>query len=101
MSTENLLAHARARFDHESAKRVLKEKYQAKLIFAYNGGMFRTTPELLAFVQSWPIEELYLKDLYDNPVEVDKQVFLVKLQQHYHEQMNAWLVEFEQLSKQR
>ena len=88
MNTESLVAHARARFDHEAAKRVLREKYQAKLIFAYNGGMFRVTPELLAFVQSWPIEELYLKDLYDNPVEVDKQVFLVKIQQHYHEQMN-------------
>ena len=101
MTTENLVAHARARFDHESAKRVLKEKYQAKLIFAHNGGMFRASPELLAFVQSWPIEELYLQDLYDNPIEVDKQVFLIKLQQHYQEQMNAWHVEFTELSKQR
>lgn len=101
MNTENIVAHARARFDHATAKRVLKEKYQAKLIFAYNGGMFRATPELLAFVQSWPIEELYLADLYDNPVEVDKQVFLVKLQQHYHEQMNAWHVEFEELQNKR
>ena len=80
--------------------KLLKEKYQAKLIFAYNGGMFRATPELLAFVHTWPINELYLQDLYNNPVEVDKQVFLVRLQQHYHEQMNAWHVEFEQLSKQ-
>ena len=101
MNTDNLVAHARARFDHEAAKRVLREKYQAKLIFAYNGGMFRVTPELLAFVQSWPIEELYLKDLYDNPVEVDKQVFLVKLQQHYHVQMNAWHIEYTEMMKKR
>ena len=101
MNTESLVAHARARFDHEAAKRVLKEKYQAKLLFAYNGGMFRAEPELLAFVQSWPIEELYLKDLYDNPIEVDRQVFLVKLQQHYHEQMNAWHNEYAELMKKR
>lgn len=101
MNTENIVAHARARFDHATAKRVLKEKYQAKLIFAYNGGMFKTTPELLAFVQSWPINELYLQDLYDNPIEVDKQVFLIKLQQHYHEQMNAWHVEYTEMMKQR
>lgn len=101
MNTENIVAHARARFDHATAKRVLKEKYQGKLIFAYNGGMFKTTPELLAFVQSWPINELYLQDLYDNPIEVDKQVFLVKLQQHYHEQMNAWHVEYTEMMKQR
>ena len=101
MNTENIVAHARARFDHATAKRLLKEKYQAKLIFAHNGGMFRATPELLAFVQSWPITELYIADLYDNPIEVDKQVFLVMLQQHYHEQMNAWHVEYEELSKKR
>jgi len=101
MNTENLVAHARARFDHESAKRILKEKYQAKLIFAYNGGMFRATPELLAFVQSWPVSELYIADLYENPIEVDKQVFLVKIQQHYHEQMNAWHVEYEELQNKR
>ena len=41
MNTENIVAHARARFDHEAAKRVLKEKYQAKMLFAYRGGMFR------------------------------------------------------------
>lgn len=101
MNTENIVAHARARFDHTTARQVLKEKYQAKLIFAYNGGMFRATPELLAFVQSWPIPELYLADLYDNPIEVDKQVFLVRLQQHYHEQMNAWHVEYTELNKKR
>ena len=101
MDTDALIAHARARFDHAAARRVLKEKYEARLIFAYNGGMFRAAPELLAFVQSWPIDELYLKDLYDNPVEVDKQVFLVRLQQHYHEQMNAWHNEYTEMQKKR
>jgi hypothetical protein len=101
MDTDNLIAHSRARFDHESAKRILKEKYQAKLLFAHNGGMFRATPELLAFVQSWPLNELYLKDLYDNPIEIDKQIFLVQLQQHYHEQMNAWHNEYMQQQKKR
>ena len=27
MNTDTLIAHARARFDHETARRVLKEKY--------------------------------------------------------------------------
>jgi hypothetical protein len=101
MDTDALIAHARARFDHVAAKRVLKEKYEARLIFGHNGGLFRTTPELLAFVKSWPVDELYLKDLYDNPVQVDKQVFLVKLQQHYQEQMNAWHNEYVELQKKR
>ena len=101
MDTKTTIANARIRFNHAAARRALKEKYQAKLIFAYNGGMFRADPELLAFVQSWPMEELYLKDLYDNPVQVDKQVFLVQLQQHYHVQMNAWHNEYHEMMKKR
>jgi hypothetical protein len=101
MDTDQLISHSRARFDHAVARRTLKEKYEAKLVFSYNGGMFRTTPELLAFVQSWPIQTLYLKDLYDNPIEVDRQAFLDKLQQHYHEQMNAWHNEYAELQKKR
>jgi hypothetical protein len=42
-----------------------------------------------------------LKDLYDNPVQVDKQVFLIILQQHYQEQMNAWHNEYAELQKKR
>jgi hypothetical protein len=61
MDTDALIAHARARFDHAAARRVLKEKYEARLIFAYNGGMFRAAPELLAFVQSWPCMTIPLK----------------------------------------
>ena len=47
MDTNELVAHSRARFDHATAKRVLKEKYQAKLTFAYNGGLWRAGPELI------------------------------------------------------
>ena len=54
MDTDQLIAHSRARFAHESAKRVLKEKYQAKMIFAYAGGMWRAGPELLTILNACP-----------------------------------------------
>ena len=101
MNTDDIYEYSRARFDHAAARRVLKEKYQARLIFAHQGGLFRITPELLAFVQTWSTDEIYLADLYDNPIRLDRQVFLVKAQQHYQEQMNAWHLEFEQLNSQR
>jgi hypothetical protein len=101
MDTDALIAHSRARFDHVTARRILKEKYQARLLFAHNGGMFRVTPELLAFVAYWPIDELYLEDLYGNPVEVDRSVFQIQAQQHFHQQMNAWHTEFAELNKKR
>lgn len=101
MNTENIVAHARARFDHESAKRILKEKYQAKMIFAYNGGMFSAGPELQMTVLTCPDAEGVILDLYGNPVKIQTRELLAMSQARWQEQMNAWLVEFEELSKQR
>ena len=101
MSTENIVAHARARFDHATAKLVLKEKYQAKMLFAYNGGMFRAGPELQTTVLTCPEAEAVILDLYENPVKIQPQELLALSQSRWQEQMNAWLVEYEELSKKR
>ena len=47
MDTEQLRQNIRTRFDHKQARLVLRETYQAKMIFAYNGGMWRAGPELI------------------------------------------------------
>ena len=101
MNTDNLVAHARARFDHEAARRVLKEKYQAKMIFAYRGGMWRAGPELQTTLLTCPDEQAVLLDLYENPVNVDTAELMSLSQQRWQEQMTAWLVEFEQNNKKR
>lgn len=101
MNTDNIVAHARARFDHEAAKRVLKEKYQAKMIFAYNGGMFCAGPELQMTCLTCPDLEAVILDLYENPIKIKTRELLALSQQRWQEQMNAWLVEFEELSRKR
>lgn len=102
MDTENLIAHARARFDHESAKRNLREKYQGKLTFAYAGGMWRAGPDLhSAIFTCGRIGEVVLLDLYENPVKIDTVELMKLSQERYNEQMNAWLVEYEELNKNR
>ena len=102
MNTDNLIAHTRARFDHASAKRVLKEKYQAKMIFAHAGGMWRAGPELNNMIFTCGrMGEIVLPDLYENPVKVDSKELMAMSQERWNEQMNAWHVEFEKLSKQR
>lgn len=101
MDTNNLIAHARARFDHEAAKRVLKEKYQAKMLFAYNGGMFRAGPELQSTVLTCPDTEAVILDLYENPVKINTRELLAASQTRWQEQMNAWLVEYTEMSNKR
>lgn len=102
MDTEALVAHARARFDHATAKRILKEKYEAKMLFAYNGGMWRAGPELLTLIQAVPVEDdIVLLDLYENPIRVSPLELQHLALDRWQEQMNAWLVEHEQNQKRR
>jgi hypothetical protein len=100
----DLLSHSRARFNHEAARRVLKEKYEAKMLFAYRGGMWRAGPELLSALNNCRIDdkaEVVLLDLYETPVKIQTQELWNQAAQRWQEQMNAWLAEFEQLSQQR
>lgn len=101
MNTDDLIAHARARFDHVAARRVLKEKYEAKLIFAFGGGMWKAGPELITLLTGRPEVDIVLLDLYENPVRVIAPQLLREAEQRWQEQMNAWLVEFEEVSKKR
>jgi hypothetical protein len=101
MDTNDLIAHSRARFDHAVAKRILKEKYQARMLFAYAGGMWRAGPELLTVLATCPDEHAVLLDLYENPVKVDVRELELAAQQRWQEQMNAWLVEHETNNQRR
>lgn len=100
MNTDNLIAHSRARFDHAAAKKTLKEKYQAKFTFAYRGGMWLAGPELLTTLKCCT-GIVVLLDLYENPVQVNAEEFYEQVLQRWQEQLNAWLVEYEELNKNR
>jgi len=101
MDLESLKSYISIATDYQINKRILREKIQTDLHFAHNGGLFKITPELLAFVQTWPNDELYLEDTYQNPIEIDKQVFLVMAQQHYQKVMNRWHQQHDELKKLR
>jgi hypothetical protein len=101
MSTEDIVTQIKQATDYQVNKRILREKIQTDLHFAFNGGLFKVTPELLAFVSTWPLDVLYIEDAYQNPIEIDKQVFLVQAQQCYHKAMNRWHDEHENIKKQR
>lgn len=101
MDTNQLVAHARTRFDHAASRRVLKEKYEAKMVFAYCGGMWRAGPELLNILRSFTADSAVLLDLYDTPVRVDVNELYDFALQRWQEQMNGWLVEYTELQGRR
>ena len=102
MNTDDLVAHARARFDHVAARRVLKEKYSARMLFAYRGGMFRAGPELLTLLHACPVEDdIVILDIYENPIRVSPSELQLLAHNRWQEQMNAWLVEHDQINQRR
>lgn len=102
MDTDQLIAHSRARFDHAVARRVLKEKYQAKMIFTHAGGMWQAGPELLILLETISVEgSAVILDLYGNPIRIDPSKLKYLALERWQEQMNAWLVEHEQTQNQR
>jgi hypothetical protein len=104
MNTDELISHSRARFDHHQARIVLKEKYQAKMTFAHAGGMWQAGPELINILTA-SLEHgqqgLILHDLYETPIMVDYKELLKLAKERWQEQMNAWLVEYEELNRNR
>ena len=101
MDAEQLITHGRARFEHSAARRLLREKYQAKLTFAHAGGMWRAGPELLTVLEVCPDDSAVILDLYDTPVKISVKELQDLAQQRWQEQMTAWLVEYDQLSANR
>jgi len=96
-----LIKKIKSRFDHEAARKVLKEKYQARMVFGWNGGMFRASPEMISFLSLYDDQRIVIQDLYENPVEVNAQELCRLMQSRLQEQMTAWLIEWDQLQKQR
>ncbi len=101
MNSEQLVTQARARFDHEVARKVLKEKYQARMLFAWNGGMFRAEPDMITFLSLYGDEEIVALDIYENPVKFRASDVCNLMKARWQEQMNSWLVEHNELNKNR
>jgi len=102
MDTNELYEQGRARFEHAAARRLLKEKYQAKMLFAHAGGMWCAGPELLALLQSMPMDgDVVILDLYQNPVRVAASEMRHLAFERWQEQMTAWLIEHEEIAAKR
>jgi hypothetical protein len=100
MNSDELISYGRARFDHAATKRLLKEKYQAKFTFAHAGGMWLAGPELLTTLKCCSGTVVIL-DLYENPVQVAAEELYELAIQRWQEQLNAWLIEYQELNKKR
>lgn len=101
MDINTLAKDIKTRFDHNIAKQTLKEKYEAKMVFAYNGGLFTAGPVLQTTLLACPTDTAVIVDMHDIPVQINTYELLELSRQRWQEQMNAWLVEYNEMSRQR
>jgi hypothetical protein len=104
MDTKTLITEAKARFAHNSAKDYLKEKYDAKLLVAEQGGLWKADKETIAFLSVMINDyddKVVIMDTFKNPVLVDRSELLSKLKEVYRSVMAEWYNEWKELESKR
>jgi hypothetical protein len=101
MDVQSLLSEAKARFNHNTAKDYLREKYSSKMVVAEQGGLWKADSNTIMVLQSFDEEKIILIDTHNNPVEVDRVALLNKLKSVYHENMTEYYKEWKQLETKR
>lgn len=101
MNVDNLIQECKTKFDHNLSKHYLKEKYESKLIFADQGGLWKATPDFLSFLASPTLNETVILDLYGNPIQVNKEQLSITAHSTYHNVMTEWHNEWSKLANKR
>lgn len=88
---QELVQEIKQSTEYQINKKILNEKIQTDLHFTHGGGLFKATPELIAFVHAWSGQDMYMADTYDNPIHIENREEFYKIAcQHYHRVMNEW-----------
>lgn len=102
MTTVNeLVTEIRQATDYQLNKTILREKIQTDLHVTHQGGLFKATPELIAFLSVWDQDVIYLEDEYQTPIAVDRIALLTTCKQHFQQIMNTWHQQHAELRKIR
>lgn len=101
MDTNTLLTDIKARFNHNSAKAYLTEKYNTKLIVADQGGLWRADSQTIALLSSTMNKQMILLDTFGNPVKVERAELLDLLGRTYSKVMEEWYTEWQELETKR
>ena len=101
MDTKKLIAEAKARFNHNSTKAYLKDKYDSKFIVAEQDGLWRADQQTISFLSSMDDNFLVIIDTFNNPVQVNREKLLEVLKTTYNTVMLEWYKEWKELEGKR
>lgn len=102
---QQVLEDASYRITLTNQREHLKVKVAKDLTYAYSGGLFKVTPELINFVRLWidlGNKIIILSDSNNNPIRIDNQEdFLDELVSRYTSAMNDYHAAYERLKLAR
>lgn len=101
MNPDQLKSLADAQFERSAYIKTLRESIRARLTVAHNGGLFNVNTELITFLSVRNEPEVFIEDVYSNPVKVRRQELLKQACQQYDEVMLDWYNELERSNKIR
>ena len=101
MSTKELIQAAKARFNYNLQKNQLSEKYNSKLVFANQGGLWTANSNLISFLQAFDTSTVVLVDDYQNPILVERLELLEKATNLYATVTKQWYEEWKSLENNR
>ena len=86
-------------------KQILKNKSEALLSYSTQGGTFKVTQELIAFVGTFvqqEYEEMVLLDVNENPIKIeDLKSFLAEITSRYFEVTNDYHKQYSEMQNKR
>ncbi len=102
MDTKTLIIETKARFNHNSSKAQLKDKYHSRLIVADQGGLWLADMQTINFLSNMADDNfVILIDTFNNPVQVNREQLLNLLQKTYNNVMLEWYKEWKELEQKR
>lgn len=100
--TNELVQKIKQATDFEHNKRNLFEKIQIDLHLAYQGGLFKLSPELICYIGLQKQDVLIVLDVYNNPIKItDVTEFFDLCRQQYQKVLNTYYEMHDQLRQTR
>jgi hypothetical protein len=101
MDIIDLKNQAQLSYEHALAKKNLQQRMESRLNVSYNNGFFTVTKEQINFLDLLGSQEVVLLDDYQTPIKVTAFELVKIMFARYHEIMNEWHTEWEELKKVR